>query len=63
MAAILRNLLILDKYWLGRSAWVPGRSHQTRPDFVKGMSFALSSPEEIRSTAMLAKDHGCQRGR
>jgi hypothetical protein len=35
MAASLRNLLILDKYYLGRSQWVPGRTLQTWPDFLK----------------------------
>jgi hypothetical protein len=48
MMASLRNLLILDKYRLGRSHWVLGRSLQTWPDFVKGMSIALPSPEENR---------------
>jgi hypothetical protein len=48
MAASLRNLLILDRYWLGGAPWVPGRSLQTWPDGVKGMSIALSKPEEIR---------------
>jgi hypothetical protein len=48
MAESLRNLLILDKYWLKRPRRVPERELQTRPDFVKGMSIALSSPEEIR---------------
>jgi hypothetical protein len=32
----------------GRPRYVRGRELQTWPDFVKGMSIALSSPEEIR---------------
>jgi hypothetical protein len=44
MAASLRNLLILDKYWLGG----PGKSLQTWPDFVKGISIAQASSKEIR---------------
>jgi hypothetical protein len=52
MTAILSNLLILNKYWLERSRW----SREIASDlarFVKGRQIALSSPEEIRETAML----------
>jgi hypothetical protein len=48
MAASLRNLLILDEYWLGWSQCVPERLLQTSPDFVKGISIAQTSPKEIR---------------
>jgi hypothetical protein len=47
MAQSLRNLLILDNI----SSGAPGRFGeitQTWPNFVKGMSIALSSGEEIR---------------
>jgi hypothetical protein len=55
-----RNLLIPDKYWLGRSRYVRGRELQTWPDFVKGMSIALSSPEEIRYLAISVVRHEFQ---
>jgi hypothetical protein len=46
MAVSLRNLLILDKYWRNRPRRIRGVL-PARPDFLKGMSIALSSPEEI----------------
>jgi hypothetical protein len=48
MAVSLRNLLILDRYWLRRSRWVPMRAPQTWPGGMKAYQLLFRIPREIR---------------